>query len=145
MDAVHRVSKVLVLCTGNSCRSQMAEGFLNALPGISAESAGVEPASVVHPLAIQAMQEVGIDISSQYPKDVKELLGHEFKFVITVCDHARNRCPIFPMPPFRSLHIPFQDPIHAAGSVDEQLAVYRTVRDQISAAMQEFASTMAAR
>jgi len=136
---------VLVLCTGNSCRSQMAEGFLNALPGISAESAGVEPASAVHPLAVQVMQEVGIDISSHHPKDVADFLGREFNFVITVCDNARERCPIFPMPPHRTLHIPFQDPVHATGSVDEQLAVYRTVRNQIATAMQDFASTMAAR
>lgn len=139
------MTSVLVLCTGNSCRSQMAEGFLNALPGISAESAGVEPASVVHPLAVQVMQEVGIDISSHHPKDVADFLGREFNFVITVCDNARERCPIFPMPPHRTLHIPFRDPIHATGTGEDQLEVYRAVRDQIGTAMREFAATTAER
>lgn len=136
------MTSVLVLCTGNSCRSQMAEGFLNTYSGISAESAGVEPASAVHPLAIRVMQEVGIDISSHHPKDVGEFLGREFNFAITVCDNARERCPIFPMPPHRMLHMPFPDPVHAAGTVDEQLHVYRTVRDQIAAAMREFATSI---
>ncbi len=138
------MTSVLVLCTGNSCRSQMAEGFLNTYPGISAESAGVEPASAVHPLAIRVMQEVGIDISSHHPKDVGEFLGREFNFAITVCDNARERCPIFPMPPHRTLHMPFLDPVHATGTVDEQLNVYRTVRDQIAVAMKEFVASIAA-
>lgn len=138
------MTSVLVLCTGNSCRSQMAEGFLNTYPGISAESAGVEPASVVHPLAIEVMREVGIDISDHHPKDVAEFIGREFNYVITVCDNAKERCPIFPMPPHRTLHMPFQDPVHATGTREEQLAVYRTVRDQIAVAMKEFATSIAA-
>jgi len=138
------MTSVLVLCTGNSCRSQMAEGYLNTYPGISAESAGVEPASAVHPLAIEVMREVGIDISDHHPKDVAEFIGREFSFVITVCDNAKERCPIFPMPPHRTLHMPFLDPVHATGTREEQLAVYRTVRDQIAVAMKEFAATIAA-
>src|SRR6266496_5883600 len=118
-------SKVLFLCTGNSCRSQMAEGFLRALAGKSfeAHSAGTRP-SVVNPLAIEAMREVGVDISKQRSKNVADYVGTHFQFVITVCDNAKEQCPIFPGPSIRE-HWPFHDPADAQGSREEKSAVFR--------------------
>ena len=101
---------VLFLCTGNSCRSQMAEGWLRHLGGgrFAAFSAGLRP-GVVHQLAIEVMREVGVDISQQVSKDVSTLLGRHFAYVITVCDRARDSCPIFPGPSMRE-HWPIEDP-----------------------------------
>ncbi len=126
-------TKVLFLCTGNSCRSQMAEGFLRTDGGgdYEAHSAGTKP-STVNPLAVEVMREVGIDISEQRSKNVTEYLGQHFPRVITVCDNAAERCPIFPGPCIRE-HWPFEDPAEAPGSKEERLVVFRKVRDEIGA------------
>lgn len=130
--------RVLILCTGNSARSQMAEGLLRHLAGdrFEVESAGVEP-SFVRPQAIAAMQEVGIDISGQRSKSVEEFSHQEFAYVITVCDNARERCPIFPAKSVR-LHWSFDDPAEAVGDAEAQLAVFRRVRDEIESRLREF-------
>ncbi len=124
--------KVLFLCTGNSCRSQMAEGLLRQLAGdrFQVVSAGTEPRSV-NPLAIAAMREIGVDISGHRSKCVKELLGQHFTYVITVCDSAREHCPIFPGT-VKRLHWPLQDPAAAVGSEAERMRVFRRVRDDIA-------------
>jgi arsenate reductase (thioredoxin) len=123
--------KVLFLCTGNSARSQMAEGYLGHAAGDKFEplSAGIEPKGL-NPLAVAAMQEIGIDISQQRSKDVAEWLGQAIPYVITVCDNARERCPIFPLT-YKFLHWSFDDPAAAQGSRDEKLAVFRRVRDEL--------------
>jgi arsenate reductase len=124
--------KVLFLCTGNSARSQMAEGYLRHVAGdrFEAMSAGIEPKGL-NPLAVEAMQEIGIDISRQKSKDVVTLLGQAVPYVVTVCDNARERCPIFPKV-YKFLHWSFDDPASAQGSGEEKLAVFRRVRDEIS-------------
>jgi arsenate reductase len=124
--------QVLFLCTGNSCRSQMAEGWLNALYGdrIIALSAGSAPSGYVHPGAIEAMHEVGIDISEGRSKSMEEFLGREFDYVLTVCDSAAEACPVFPGPAKR-VHRDFTDPAKAEGSDEEVMAVFRRVRDEI--------------
>jgi arsenate reductase len=123
--------KVLFLCTGNSARSQMAEGYLRHVAGdrFEALSAGVEPKGL-NPLAVEAMQEIGIDISQQKSKDVQSLLGQAIPYVVTVCDNAMRRCPIFPHT-FKQLHWSLEDPAEATGSHGEKLAVFRRVRDEI--------------
>jgi len=130
--------KILVLCTGNSCRSQMAEGYLRHLAGniFDVTSAGLAP-SVVNPGAIQVMAEDGIDISSHSSKNVDLFTEQEFDYIITVCDNAKERCPIFPGSGKR-IHWSFRDPAEAAGSEQEVLAVFRTVRDQIKEKLTEF-------
>jgi arsenate reductase len=129
--------KVLFLCTGNSARSQMAEGYLRHVAGdeFEAMSAGIEPKGL-NPLAIEAMEEIGIDISLQTSKDVVKLLGQHIPYVVTVCDNARERCPIFPRT-FKFLHWSFEDPAAAQGSHEEQLAVFRRVRDEIARRIDE--------
>ena len=123
--------RVLFICTHNSARSQMAEGLLRRLGGERFEvfSAGTE-ATHVRPLAIHAMAEIGIDISGQQSKTLDRYLGEPFDAVITVCDAANETCPIFPGAKQRR-HWSFEDPSKATGSEDEQLAVYRRVRDEI--------------
>ncbi len=130
--------RVLILCTGNSCRSQMAEAFLREYGGdvYEAHSAGIDP-STVHPLAVEVMRELGIDISRQRSKSVTEYVGQHFSFVITVCDHAAKHCPVFPGPSIR-LHWPFQDPAEASGSAEEKLVVFRRVRDEIASRVREW-------
>jgi arsenate reductase len=125
--------RVLVLCTHNSARSQMAEGLLRALAPDRFEvaSAGTE-ATRVHPLAIRVMDELGIDLRGHRSKTVETLLGEPWDVVITVCDSANERCPVFPGPTTR-LHWSFEDPSAATGSEDERLAVFRRVRDAIDA------------
>jgi len=122
---------VLVLCTHNSARSQMAEGFLRALAGDRFEvaSAGTE-ATHVHPLAIRAMREVGIDLGAHTSKTLERFLDQRWDYVITVCDHANERCPVFPAHTPR-IHWSFEDPSQAAGTGEAQLAVFRRVRDEI--------------
>lgn len=127
--------RVLFLCTGNSCRSQMAEGFLRALYGdrIEALSAGAEPAGYVHPKAIAAMHEVGIDISQQTSKSIREFLppaGTLPDVIIGVCSTADENCPVFPAAVER-WHWPFDDPFHARGTDEQKDAEFRRVRDQI--------------
>ena len=124
--------RILILCTGNSCRSQMAEAFVKQLrPDWQALSAGTKPGERVHPKAVQVMQEVGIDISGGYPKRVDQFLRQSFDYVITVCDHARESCPVFFGDVKEQLHIGFEDPVEATGSEEEVLAVFRRVRDEI--------------
>ena len=124
--------RILVLCTGNSARSQMAEGFLRELGGgrFEAYSAGSEPAERVNPLAVQAMAETGIDISAQQPKDLGVYDDQEFALVITVCDNARQSCPMF-LGARENVHWSLEDPAAARGSEDERLAVFRAIRDEI--------------
>jgi arsenate reductase len=124
--------RVLILCTGNSCRSQMAEGFVNhVLRGAWwARSAGTRPASRVHPLAVKAMAEVGIDISAGRPEPVERYLEEPWDLVVTVCDSAKETCPTFPRPVER-LHVSFDDPASAEGTEEGRMAVFRRVRDEI--------------
>ena len=123
--------KVLFLCTGNSARSQMAEGYLRHVAGdrYEAQSAGVEPKGL-NPLAIRAMKEIGIDISAQRSKDVVSLLGQHIPYVVTVCDNAKERCPIFPGA-WKFLHWSVEDPAAVEGTAEEKLAVFRHVRDEL--------------
>ena len=132
MSAQPSQNKVLILCTGNSCRSQMAEGLVNHLLGDEwrAWSAGTRPAMRVHPLAIRAMAEIGIDISGGRPKTVETYVDREWDLVVTVCDSARESCPVFPHP-VKHLHVSFPDPAAADGSETERLQIFRQVRDDI--------------
>lgn len=134
MSHPERRKRVLILCTGNSCRSQMAEGWVNHLlaPAWEARSAGTRPAAAVHPLAVRAMAEVGIDISGGIPEHVEAYLDQPWDLAVTVCDSARESCPLFPRP-VEQIHVSFFDPAEAAGSDEERLAVFRTVRDDIRA------------
>ena len=124
--------RALILCTGNSCRSQMAEGWVNHELGETwvARSAGTHPAESVHPRAIKAMDEVGIDISEGRPENVEHFLDEPWDLVITVCDSAQETCPVFPRP-VEALHISFPDPADAVGSDEEVMEIFRTVRDDI--------------
>ncbi len=124
--------RVLVLCTGNSCRSQMAEGWINSLLGgqWEARSAGTAPAARVHPLAVRAKAEIGIDIAGAKPQHVNAYLDAPWDLVLTVCDSAQETCPTFPRP-VPKLHISFFDPAAAEGIDDEKMAVFRRVRDEI--------------
>lgn len=130
--------RVLFICTHNSARSQMAEGFLRALGGdqFEAFSAGTE-VTEVRPEAIQAMAEVGIDISGQRSKSLEPYLGESFEWVITVCDRARENCPIFPGAE-QAGHWQFDDPSDATGTLDERLKVFRRVRDEIRGRIRMF-------
>ena len=132
---------ILILCTGNSCRSHLAEGILHAaLPSnFRVASAGSKPAGYVHPLAILAMAEIGIDISAHQSKHLDEFLTDEVKTVITVCGNADQVCPIFPGQMNR-YHWGFDDPAHATGSEDEQMAVFRRVRDEIAGVFRAYAA-----
>ena len=128
----NRKPLVLILCTGNSCRSHLAEGILRRAAGdlIEVASAGSKPAGYVHPLAIQALREIGIDISAHTSKHLNEFTTRPVETVITVCGNADQACPVFPGQLNRH-HWPFDDPAHAAGTDDEKLAVFRRVRDEI--------------
>jgi arsenate reductase (thioredoxin) len=123
--------RVLILCTGNSARSQMAEGLLRDIAGdrFEVESAGVAP-SVVRPEAVQVMSEIGIDISTHRSKSVDEFSGAHFAYVITVCDNANESCPVFPGKTTR-IHWSFDDPAAVEGSENLRLEVFRRVRDEI--------------
>lgn len=124
--------KVLILCTGNSCRSQMAEGYLKYFnPQWEVFSAGTKPADKVHPYAIKVMLEDKIDISNNKPKSVKYFLNQEFDFVITVCNSAKETCPIFTGNVKQRLHIGFEDPAEANGSEEFILNEFRRIRDEI--------------
>lgn len=124
--------RIIIICTGNSCRSQMAEAFLKSFdPGLEVFSAGTLPAERVNPYAVKVMAEAGIDISSARPKSVNEFLDDEFDYVITVCDHARETCPVFTGKVIGMLHIGFEDPAEAKGTNEEILSEFRRVRDEI--------------
>lgn len=131
---------ILVLCTGNSCRSHMAEGFLRAAAGsrFRVASAGSKPAGYVHPLAIKAMAEVGIDISGHTSKHLSEFLNQPVETVITVCGAADQVCPIFPGQVNRH-HWPFLDPAHATGTEEEKMQVFRQVRDEMRRVFEAYA------
>lgn len=126
-----RKKRILFLCTGNSCRSQMAEGFLRHMAKDKFEvfSAGVKP-SRVNPLAVRVMAEKGVDISKHKSKSVMEFTGRKFDYVVTVCDSARQACPVFPGC-YKKLHWNLQDPAEAKGSQEERLKVFRKTRDKI--------------
>jgi len=124
--------RVLVLCTGNSCRSQMAEGFLKSFNSQwEVVSAGTEPSAKVHPKAIQVMKEVGVDISKGKPKSVNEFLNKEFDYLITVCGGAKESCPMFSGSVKNRIHIGFDDPAEALGSEDFILSEFTRIRDEI--------------
>ena len=130
---------VLILCTVNSCRSQMAEGFLRSFDSsLDVFSAGTNPAESVHPLAVKVMREEWIDISANRPKSVEEFLGKPFDYVVTVCDGAKESCPLFTGQVEHQLHIGFDDPAEAEGSREEQLAVFRRVRNEINLRFRQF-------
>jgi len=133
--------RVLILCTGNSARSQMAEGLLREMGGgrFEVESAGTRPGSV-RPEAVEVMRKVGIDISHHRSKSVGEFAGREFDAVITVCDNARENCPVFPGRAER-VHWSFDDPASVEGTEAERLAVFRRVRDEIAARLRDWAGS----
>ncbi len=124
--------RILVLCTGNSCRSQMAEGFINheLRDHVEAVSAGSNPSGYVHPRAIEVMGELGIDISDGVSKHLERFLDQSFDVVVTVCDHAKESCPVFPGA-VNTMHHGFTDPADATGSEEQILAEFRRVRDEI--------------
>ena len=124
--------KILILCTGNSCRSQMAEGFLKSFDKEwEVFSAGTEPSDKVHPKAIQVMKEIGIDLSDNYPKSVDKFLNNIFDYVITVCGGANESCPTFTGKVKNRLHIGFDDPAEATGTEKEILSEFIKIRDEI--------------
>ncbi len=131
---------VLVLCTGNSCRSHIAEGILRAAAKgtFRVASAGSKPAGYVHPLSIKALAEIGIDISHHHSKHMNEFLKEPVETVITVCGNADQACPVFPGQLNRH-HWPFEDPAHATGNEEEQMAVFRRVRDEIRKVFEAYA------
>jgi arsenate reductase len=132
---------ILILCTGNSCRSHIAEGFLRAAAGglVNVQSAGSNPAGHVHPLAIKVMAEAGIDIAGHRSKHLKEFLDQPVNTVITVCGNLDQGCPIFPGQMNRH-HWPFLDPAKATGSEEEILACFRTVRDEMRRVFEAYAA-----
>ncbi len=132
---------VLILCTGNSCRSHLAEGILQAAAGdtLNVQSAGSKPAGYVHPLAIQVMKEIGIDISAHHSKHMNEFLQQPVETVITVCGNADQACPMFPGQ-LNRYHWGFDDPAHATGTDEEKLAVFRRVRDEIKLVFEAYAA-----
>lgn len=124
--------KILILCTGNSCRSQMAEGFLKSFDKeLEVYSAGTEPSGQVHPKAVQVMKEIGIDLSKNYPKSVDEFLNDMFDYVITVCGGANESCPTFIGKVKNRLHIGFDDPAEATGTEKEILGEFVRIREEI--------------
>lgn len=128
--------RYLVLCTGNRCRSQMAHGILQHLhPDAEVCSAGVRPASEVHPLAIKVMAEIGIDISAHFPKNVSQYLDQSWDYVITVCCGARESCPTFMGKVGKCVHIGFDDPDAFTGPEEQVLNEFRRVRDEIRSGM----------
>ena len=132
---------ILILCTGNSCRSHLAEGLLRHVAGdiLEVASAGSKPAGYVHPLGIKAMAEIGIDIAAHRSKHMNDFLVRDVETVITVCGNADQACPLFPGQVNR-YHWGFDDPAHATGSEDEQMAVFRRVRDEIRKVFEAYAA-----
>jgi arsenate reductase len=132
---------LLILCTGNSCRSHLAEGILQSVIGnrFNVQSAGSKPAGYVHPMAIKVMGEIGIDISKHRSKHLNEFLEQKVETVITVCGNADQACPIFPGQVNRH-HWGFEDPAHATGTDEEKLAIFRRVRDEIRRVFEAYAA-----
>lgn len=135
--------RILVLCSGNSCRSQMAEAWFKHLASgrVQAFSGGSNPAGAVHPLAIRVMDEVGLNLRSHRSKSMNEFLGQAFDVVITVCDEAAEACPVFPGKAVR-LHWPFDDPARATGDETARLAVFRCVREEIRLRIEGYLASM---
>ena len=139
MTTVVKTNKILILCTGNSCRSQMAEGFLKSFnKNLKVFSAGTRPAEKINPFAVNAMKEIGIDISDGIPENVDNYISQSFDYVITVCDNAKESCPVFTGDVKHHMHIGFDDPADALGTEDEIMFVYRRVRDEIKIAFYDF-------
>ena len=131
--------RILILCTGNSARSQMAAGFLKSFDShLDVYSAGTEPAARINPHAVQVMREAGIDISGGKTKSVKQFVSQSFDYVITVCDDADKNCPNFTGKVGKRVHIGFIDPAKATGTEEELLAVFRQVRDEIKQKFSEY-------
>ncbi|HUC86657.1 MAG TPA: arsenate reductase ArsC [Candidatus Acidoferrales bacterium] len=132
---------ILILCTGNSCRSHLAEGILREAAGdlLNVQSAGSQPAGYVHPLAILVMKEIGIDISGHRSKHLDEFLNQPVETVVTVCGNADQACPRFPGQ-LNRYHWGFDDPAHATGTDEAKLAVFRRVRDEIKRVFEAYAA-----
>lgn len=132
-------ARILILCTGNSCRSQMAMRFLQECDArLDVHSAGTWPTAQVNPYAVSVMEELGIDMTATYPKSVERYLDEQWDYVITVCGHARESCPVFTGHVKRRLHLGFPDPALAVGTENEVMQVFRSVRDDIRRVMTEF-------
>lgn len=138
------MSRVLILCTGNSCRSQMAEALWESLGQgkWESESAGSKPSGYVHPLAIRAMQEVNLDISSHQSKSVQLFKDQSFDLVVTVCDNAKDSCPVFTGAK-QTFHWPFDDPADATGTDDEKMIFFRRVREEIQTKISTYLQSIA--
>lgn len=133
------MKRILVLCTGNRCRSQMVQGILQSLdPDLEVHSAGIRPASKVHPLAVKVMAEIGVDIAEHYPKHIDSYLGNPWDYVITVCGGANESYPVFIGKVGKRLHIGFDDPDAFKGTEEEVLTEFRRVRDEIKQKMHNF-------
>jgi arsenate reductase len=132
--------RILVVCTGNAARSQMAEAFLSRIPGVEAASAGTHPAGV-HPLTVRVLGEVGIDWSAARSKPITEMLDAPWDLVLTVCDNAREACPVVPGAR-RTAHEGFPDPAAVSGSEEARLAAFRAVRDRMAARMADLAADL---
>lgn len=131
--------KILILCTGNSCRSQMAEAFLRSFgPELEVYSAGTHPEKNINPNTITVMKEIGIDVAGQYPKNVNEFIDNSFDYVVTVCDDAQKTCPVFTGKVRKQLHLSFLDPAATKGSKEKVLNEYREVRDELRSAFRHF-------
>lgn len=131
--------RILILCTGNSCRSQMAHGFLQSFDNsIEVHSAGTKPAVQVNPKAVEVMQEMGIDLSNHTPKNVKQYLNEAWDYVITVCGNANENCPMFNGKVKHRMHIGFDDPSEAVGTDSFITDEFRRVRDEIKQAFEDF-------
>jgi arsenate reductase len=139
------MKQVLILCTGNSARSQMAEALINHKRGDSwhAESAGTQPAARVNPYALKALAEIGIETEGSHPKNLSEFIGKPFDVVITVCDDAAENCPVW-LGQGKRVHIGFPDPADATGTDEEILAVFRAVRNDIDAQLLGYLDTFSA-
>lgn len=124
--------RVLILCTGNSARSQMAEGLLKSFdPNLDVSSAGTAPAGKVNPFGVMVMREIGIDISQHHPKSVDQYISQAFDYVITVCDDAKETCPVFLGRVKHRFHLGFEDPAESKGTDAEMTRVFRRIRDEI--------------
>ena len=148
MNIVHRQmepSTILIVCTGNSCRSHLAEGILRAALGRRAKvvSAGSKPAGHVHPLAVEVMTEIDIDISTHTSKHLNDFLKHHVHTVITVCGNADSECPVFPGQAHKH-HWPFEDPAQAEGNDEDKRAIFRRVRDEIRGKFEAYARELIA-
>lgn len=139
MKGTRQRKRILVICTGNSARSQMAEALLRHLcgDGLDVVSAGSMPAAQVHPLAVRALAEIGLDISAQRPKPLTDFLGQPFDYIIAVCSKAAEACPFFPGPAQR-IHWFYDDPAAVAGTEEERLAAFRAIRDDLKTRIAEW-------